>query len=92
MAVRLSGSIFAKRMGFLASPRSVTAALIARVALAAPIASQTSASAEAIPGPPLTSARDRAGAFCPVSTSTEGSAAAFAAGVALTVIAARRRS
>ena len=82
-------------MSFLASPRSVTAALIAPIAWIALVwlaMGAAGASAEAIPGPPLASARDRAGSFCPVRTSTEGSAAAFAAGVALTVIAARRRS
>jgi len=49
------------------------------------------ASAETIPGPPLPASQSAAGAFCPLPASAGGSAAGFAAGVAIVAIAARRR-
>ena len=86
MAVRLSASIFAKRMGFFPSLTSVIAAIFG-LSIGAEIAS-----AEPIPGPPLAvSDRDQAGAYCPPRTSAGGSAAGFAAGVVVAAIAARRR-
>ena len=89
MAVPLSASIFAKRMSFLPSPTSVIGALIALAGLAFGAAA---ASADPIPGPPLSvSASDRVGAFCPARTSAQGSAAGFAVGVLFAAIAARRR-
>src|SRR5262245_9777986 len=88
MAVRLSASIFARRMSFRASPAGVIGALIALAGLALGAAS---ASADPIPGPPLASARDRAGAFCPMPASVGGNAAGFAAGVLVAAIAGGRR-
>jgi hypothetical protein len=71
-------------MGFLPSPTSVIAVLAA-VSIAA------AAGAETIPGPPVAdSASDPVGAFCPLPTRTSGSAPAFAAGVLIAAIAARR--
>ncbi len=89
MAVPLWASIFAKRMGFFPSPASVIAAIagfwIASIGASA-------RAADPIPGPPLAvSAADRAGAFCAVRESSVGDTAGFAAGVAITAIAARRR-
>jgi hypothetical protein len=77
-------SILAGGMGFSPS----LAGVIAAVALSA-----ASASAGAIPGPPLVSSVDeQAGAFCPLRGSTAGHGAGFAAaGIALLAIAARRR-
>ena len=78
-------------MGFFASLAGVirVAALAALAALCA-----AGASAETIPGPPIgASASERAGEFCSLrgSGSTSGNAVAFAAGVAIVAIAARRR-
>jgi hypothetical protein len=62
------------------------------LALFGVIAGAGTASAEAIPGPPLAiSAGDLAGAVCPPRGSVRSSAAGFAAGVAIVAIAARRR-
>jgi hypothetical protein len=50
------------------------------------------AAAETIPGPPIgTPASDRAGAYCALRGDTNRNAVAFAAGVAVVAIAARRR-
>jgi len=88
MAVPLSASIFAKPMSFRPSLASVIGALTALAGLAI---GSAAASADPIPGPPLASARDRAGAFCPARASTGGSAAGFAAGALFSAIAAGRR-
>jgi hypothetical protein len=73
-------------MGFFPSLASVIAAIFGLSIGAA------AASADAIPGPPLAvSASDPVGAYCPLPASAEGSAVAFAAGVLITAIAARRR-
>ncbi len=86
MAVRLSASIFAKRMSFSPSPASVIAA-IAGLSIGA-----AGAVADPIPGPPISvSASDRAGAYCSLRTGAGGNAAGFAAGVLIAAIAARRR-
>jgi len=51
-----------------------------------------SASADAVPGPPIASSTTGpAGAFCPMPGSVGGNAVGFAAGVAIVAIAARRR-
>jgi len=76
-------------MGFSASLAGVIRAtmLAGLTALAA-----AGASGETIPGPPLgTTASDRAGAYCSLREGTSGNAMAFAAGVAIVAIAARRR-
>jgi hypothetical protein len=75
-------------MSFSPSLASVIAAMAVIAGLSIGAAE---ASADPIPGPPLTfSARDR-GAFCPLPASTNGNAAGFAAGVLIVAIAARRR-
>jgi hypothetical protein len=90
MAILHRASILAYRMRF-----SRTFAIGTRFALAlfgvtaALLADPGLASAETIPGPPL--AGSEAGAFCPLPASAGGSAASFAAGVAIVAIAARRR-
>jgi hypothetical protein len=76
-------------MVFSASPAGVIRAASLAV-LAALCAAR--ASAEAIPGPPIgVSTGDRASASCPLREGGSGNAVAFAAGVAVVAIAARRR-
>jgi hypothetical protein len=83
MTTGLRATIFAYCMRFLPS----LAGVIAAAALAA-----SAASAEAIPGPPLSgTASDRAGEFCPPRAASAGNVAAFATGLAFVAIAARRR-
>jgi len=90
MAVRLSASIFASRMGFSPSLVGViTAASIGLlVGLGAPVAS-----AEAIPGPPLPVAGSHwvGGAFCPPRAGAIGNLTGFAA-AAIAALAVRRRA
>jgi hypothetical protein len=89
MTVRVGASIFAYRMGFPASPAGVirAASLAAILALCA-----AGAAAETIPGPPIgVTASDRAGASCDLRDGAGSNALAFAAGVAIVAIAARRR-
>jgi hypothetical protein len=86
MAVRLRASIFAKRMSFSSSLACVACVFAAIAGLSIGAA----ASADAIPGPPL-SPRDGAGAHCPLPASPGTQATGFAAGVMLVAIAARRR-
>ena len=76
-------------MGFSASLAGVIRAgsVAAITALGA-----AGAAAETIPGPPIgASASDRAGGYCALRGDTSGNAVAFAAGVAILAIAARRR-
>ncbi len=60
--------------------------------IAAALLCAATASADAIPGPPLpVVASERAGAFCPARESAIGHGAGFAAAVVIVAIAARRR-
>jgi hypothetical protein len=89
MTVWLRASIFNYGMGFFPSLAGVigAASIAAWTALFA-----ATASAETIPGPPIgVTASDRAGAYCALSGDPSGSALAFAAGVAIVAITARRR-
>ena len=89
MTVSPRASIFAYRMAFFASLAGVIRAtsLAAVSALCA-----AGAAAETIPGPPIgASAIDRAGAYCALRGDSGANAVAFAAGVAIVAIAARRR-
>ena len=89
MTVRLRASIFNYGMGFFPSLAGVIRAssIAAGTALFA-----ATASAETIPGPPLgVSESDRAGAYCALTEGSSGGALAFAAGVAIVAITARRR-